>query len=394
MSASDEGRCVADRYELGELLGRGGMGAVWRAQDLVLQRPVAVKEIAFPPSIPPAEREALRNRLMREARAAARLSHPSVTTVFDVVVEDETPYLVMELVEAPTLTDLVRSDGPLEPRRAAAIGLEVLGALEVAHRAGIVHRDVKPGNIMVPSAGPAKLADFGIASLADDSNITTTGSVLGSPSFIAPEQANSSTSGPPADLWGLGASLYFAVEGVGPFERGQALPTLSAVLRDPPRPMQQAGALAPAIEALLVKDPDQRATMGCSSGAAAALSMAWYRTDLYHRVISYSGTYVNQQWPWHPETPGGAWHYHRTLIPGSPRKPLRIWMHVGDRDLFNPNVMRDSMHDWVEANERMARVLAEKGYPYQFVFVRNAGHCDRAVKQQTLPAALGYVWSK
>ncbi|MDQ3709277.1 MAG: serine/threonine protein kinase, partial [Actinomycetota bacterium] len=259
MSASDEGRCVADRYELGELLGRGGMGAVWRAQDLVLQRPVAVKEIAFPPSIPAAEREALRNRLMREARAAARLSHPSVTTVFDIVVEDETPYLVMELVEAPTLTDLVRSDGPLEPRRAAAIGLEVLGALEVAHRAGIVHRDVKPGNIMVPGSGPAKLADFGIASLADDSNITTTGSVLGSPSFIAPEQANSSTSGPAADLWGLGASLYFAVEGIGPFERGQALPTLSAVLRDPPRPMQQAGALAPAIEALLVKDPDQRA---------------------------------------------------------------------------------------------------------------------------------------
>jgi len=295
MSASDEGRCVADRYELGELLGRGGMGAVWRAQDLVLQRPVAVKEIAFPPSIPPAEREALRIRLMREARAAARLSHPSVTTVFDVVVEDETPYLVMELVEAPTLTDLVRSDGPLEPRRAAAIGLEVLGALEVAHRAGIVHRDVKPGNIMVPSAGPAKLADFGIASLADDSNITTTGSVLGSPSFIAPEQANSSTSGPPADLWGLGASLYFAVEGVGPFERGQALPTLSAVLRDPPRPMQRAGALAPAIEALLVKDPDQRADAaetrrllsGAAGGQAPAAATQRLAADFEHtRVLA------------------------------------------------------------------------------------------------------------
>jgi len=144
----------------------------------------------------------------------------------------------------------------------------------------------------------------------------------------------------------------------------------------------------------LTKDPEQRATMGCSSGAAAALSMAWYRIDLYRRVISYSGTYVNQQWPWNPETPGGAWGYHETLIPNSPKKPLRIWMHVGDRDLFNPNVMRDDMHDWVEANERMARVLAEKGYPYQFVFVRNAGHCDRAVKVQTLPAALQYVWSK
>jgi enterochelin esterase-like enzyme len=144
----------------------------------------------------------------------------------------------------------------------------------------------------------------------------------------------------------------------------------------------------------LTKDPDQRATMGCSSGAAAALSMAWYRTDLYHRVLGYSGTYVNQQWPWNPETPQGAWGYHTTLIPNTPRKPLRIWMHVGDRDLYNPNVMRDQMHDWVEANERMAQALTAKGYPYQFMFVRNAGHCDRAVKAQTLPTALEYVWTR
>jgi enterochelin esterase-like enzyme len=144
----------------------------------------------------------------------------------------------------------------------------------------------------------------------------------------------------------------------------------------------------------LTTDPDQRATMGCSSGASAALSMAWYRTDLYHRVLSYSGTYVNQQWPWNPATPGGAWGYHETLIPTTAKKPLRLWLHVGDRDLFNPNVMRDDMHDWVDANERMAKVLAAKGYPYQFVFVRNAGHCDRAVKAQTLPLALEYVWGK
>ena len=142
----------------------------------------------------------------------------------------------------------------------------------------------------------------------------------------------------------------------------------------------------------LTKDPDARATMGCSSGAAAALSMAWYRTDLYHRVLSYSGTYVNQQWPSNPETPGGAWEFHRKLIPNSPAKPIRIWMHVGDRDLYNPNVMRDDMHDWVVANEHMARALAAKGYQYQYVFARNAGHCDRAVKQQTLPNALEWVW--
>jgi iron(III)-enterobactin esterase len=142
----------------------------------------------------------------------------------------------------------------------------------------------------------------------------------------------------------------------------------------------------------LTKDPDGRATMGGSSGAACALSMAWYRNDLYHRVLSYSGTYVNQQWPHNPETPGGAWEYHASLIPNNPPKPIRIWMEVGDRDLLNPNAMRDNMHDWVLANERMAKVLAEKRYHYQFVFARNAGHSDRATKEQTLPEALEYVW--
>lgn len=142
----------------------------------------------------------------------------------------------------------------------------------------------------------------------------------------------------------------------------------------------------------LTRDPNARATTGCSSGAAAAMSMAWYRNDLYHRVLSYSGTFVNQQWPYNPQTPGGAWEFHRTLIPNSPIKPIRIWMHVGDRDLLNPNVMRDDMHDWVLANERMASVLADKGYKYQFVFARDSGHCDRNVKQQTLPNALEWLW--
>jgi len=142
----------------------------------------------------------------------------------------------------------------------------------------------------------------------------------------------------------------------------------------------------------LTRDPEGRATMGTSSGASCALAMAWYRTDLYHRVLTYSGTYVNQQWPPNPETPHGAWEFHEHLIPNSPRKPIRIWMMVGDRDLLNPNAMRDGMHDWVLANEKMAAVLAAKGYHYQFVFARNAGHGDRAVKQQTLPEALEYVW--
>ena len=142
----------------------------------------------------------------------------------------------------------------------------------------------------------------------------------------------------------------------------------------------------------LTKDPEGRATMGGSSGAAAALIMAWYHPEWYHRVLSYSGTFVNQQWPPNAETPHGAWEFHERLIPGSPAKPIRIWMEVGDRDLLNPNVMRDNMHDWVLANENMARVLAAKGYHYQFLFVRNAGHTDRAVKQQTLPEALEWLW--
>jgi enterochelin esterase-like enzyme len=142
----------------------------------------------------------------------------------------------------------------------------------------------------------------------------------------------------------------------------------------------------------LTKDPEGRATMGGSSGGSAALIMAWYHPERYHRVLTYSGTYVNQQWPSNPETPGGAWEFHRTLIPNSPVKPIRLWMEVGDRDLLNPNVMRDEMHDWVVANEKMAAVLAAKGYHYQFVFVRNAGHTDRAVKQQTLPQALEWLW--
>ena len=142
----------------------------------------------------------------------------------------------------------------------------------------------------------------------------------------------------------------------------------------------------------LTKDPDGRATMGGSSGGSAALIMAWYHPELYHRVLTYSGTYVNQQWPSNPDTPHGAWEFHERLIPNSPIKPLRIWMEVGDRDNYNPNVMRDNMHDWVLANENMARVLAAKGYHYQFVFARNAGHTDRTVKQQTLPEALEYIW--
>jgi len=142
----------------------------------------------------------------------------------------------------------------------------------------------------------------------------------------------------------------------------------------------------------LTKDPDARATMGGSSGGSCALIMAWYHPELYHRVLTYSGTYVNQQWPHRDDTPHGAWGFHENLIPNSPAKPIRLWLEVGDRDLLNPNAMRDGMHDWVLANENMAKVLAAKNYHYQFVFARNAGHTDRSVKQQTLPEALEWLW--
>jgi iron(III)-enterobactin esterase len=142
----------------------------------------------------------------------------------------------------------------------------------------------------------------------------------------------------------------------------------------------------------LTHDPNGRAAMGCSSGAAAAFTMAWFHPEWYRRVISYSGTFVNQQWPFNPGNPGGAWDYHETLIPNSERKPIRIWMQVGDRDLLNPNVLHDDMHDWVIANHRMAAVLKDKGYQYQYVFAQDSGHCDRRVRDQTLPEALVWVW--
>jgi iron(III)-enterobactin esterase len=142
----------------------------------------------------------------------------------------------------------------------------------------------------------------------------------------------------------------------------------------------------------LTKDPDGRTTMGASSGGSCALIMAWYHPELYHRVLTYSGTFINQQWPYNPQTPHGAWEFHEHLIPNNPAKPIRLWMEVGDRDLFNPNVMRDGMHDWVLANENMAKVLADKGYHYQFIFARNAGHVDGGVREQMLAEALEYIW--
>jgi eukaryotic-like serine/threonine-protein kinase len=236
------------------------MGVVWRAQDAVLGREVAVKEVVFPPTMAEQERRPAQARVLREARAAARLNHPGAVTLYDVVQDHGGTFIVMELVSAPTLAELVRAEGPLPVERVAEIGAQVASALEAAHAAGIVHRDVKPGNVMVPDQGVAKLADFGIASLQGDPQLTSTGLVIGSPAYMAPEQAKGEESGPAADFWALGATMFYAVEGAPPFDRGTSIATLAAVVNDPPRPAGRAGALAPLITALLSKDPGSRPT--------------------------------------------------------------------------------------------------------------------------------------
>jgi eukaryotic-like serine/threonine-protein kinase len=258
MSAPAADRLVADRYVLKAPLGRGGMGVVWRAQDAVLGREVAVKEVVFPTTMPEEERRPARARVMREARAAARLNHPGAVTLYDVVQDHGGTFIVMELVNAPTLADLVRTRGPLPAERVAEIGAQVASALEAAHAAGIVHRDVKPGNVMVGERGTAKLADFGVASLQGDPQLTSTGLVIGSPAYMAPEQARGEESGPPADFWALGATMFYAVEGEPPFDRGTSIATLAAVVNEPPRSPRRAGPLAALLNALLAKDPAAR----------------------------------------------------------------------------------------------------------------------------------------
>ncbi|HVF06140.1 MAG TPA: serine/threonine-protein kinase [Frankiaceae bacterium] len=250
-------RIVADRYLLREPVGRGGMGVVWRADDRVLGRPVAVKEVHLQPGLADEERDALKQRVVREARAAAMLNHAGAVTVYDVAEDDDQTYIVMELVEAPTLADVVQDDGPLPPAEVARIGLAVLDVLAAAHASGIVHRDLKPGNVLV-AGDSVKLTDFGIAQIKDDPRITSTGIVLGSPAYISPEQARGEATTPQTDLWGLGATLYYGVCGQPPFDRGEAIATLTAVAHDELRMDPCAGPLAPVLRAMLAKDPVQR----------------------------------------------------------------------------------------------------------------------------------------
>ncbi|MFE0371586.1 serine/threonine-protein kinase [Streptomyces tendae] len=259
MSGEPDGeRVIAGRYRLLSPLGEGGMGTVWRARDELLRREVAVKEVRAPAGLPQADVGRMYARLEREAWAAARISHPNVVTVYDVATDGGRPWIVMELVRGLSLADLLDAEGPLEPGRAALIGAEVLAALRAAHAAGVLHRDVKPANVLLANDGRVVLTDFGIARVEGSEALTMTGEVVGSPEFLAPERALGRTPGPASDLWSLGVLLYAAVEGVSPFRQDTPLSTLRAIVDDELPPPHRAGALGPVVEGLLRKDPAGR----------------------------------------------------------------------------------------------------------------------------------------
>ncbi|WBB72839.1 protein kinase [Micromonospora sp. WMMD1128] len=251
---------VADRYRLLTPLGQGGMGRVWKARDEVLHRDVAIKELVPPPGLTPDERREMRERSLREARAIARLNNVNVVRIFDVLRTDGDPWIVMEYVASKSLQDTIAEDGPVSVAKAVEIGLGVLGALKAAHKAGIMHRDVKPGNVLLGEDGRVVLTDFGLATIPGDPNVTRTGMVLGSPAYISPERARDGTAGPEADLWSLGATLYAAVEGKSPYARPSAIATLAALATEPMPPPRNAGPLKPVLQGLLRKDPDERIT--------------------------------------------------------------------------------------------------------------------------------------
>jgi eukaryotic-like serine/threonine-protein kinase len=282
--AASTGRMVAGRYLLQNTIGRGAMGTVWRARDTVLARDVAVKEVRLrgpvsAGSVMTEETRILYQRTLREARTAARLNHPAVVTIFDVVEADGSPWIVMELVQARSLDQVLTEDGRLDPQQAADAGLRVLGALACAHAAGILHRDVKPSNVLLGPDGRVVLTDFGIATLEGDSGLTQAGMVMGTPGFTAPERIRGDVASPASDLWSLGATLYAAVEGRGPFDdRGNSIAILAAIANEEsPRP-RSAGPLQHVIEALLHRNPQARPDAATVGRLLAAAGMSAVRT--------------------------------------------------------------------------------------------------------------------
>jgi eukaryotic-like serine/threonine-protein kinase len=258
MNRAEAGALVAERYRLESVVGRGGMGVVWLAGDELLHRKVAVKEIIWPPRLSEAERDELCQRALREARTAARLDHPSVIRVYDVIEDDGRPWIVMPFIRYPSLSEVLREHGPLPPRRVARIGLRILDAIQAAHAAGVLHRDVKPGNVLLGPEDQIVLTDFGMAIADGSTALTASGVLIGSPAYMAPERARGEPASRAADLWSLGATLYTAVEGRPPFDREGALAILTAVVSGPADPPTRAGPLWLVISGLLHKDPAKR----------------------------------------------------------------------------------------------------------------------------------------
>ena len=251
---------VAGRYRLTESVGSGGMGRVWLARDEMLDRDVAVKEFVPPEWMTDEERDRVRDRTLREARSAGRLNHPHVVRIYDVVHADGLPWIVMEYVPSRSMHEVVREDGPYSPAAAAKIGLAVLDALTAAHQAGVLHRDVKPHNVLIGDDGRVVLTDFGTATFVDDGAVTLPGMVLGSPQYVSPERARDGSSTPESDLWSLGATLYAAVEGRSPYARESGMATLMALATEEPDPPVRAGVLAPVLAGLLRREPADRLT--------------------------------------------------------------------------------------------------------------------------------------
>ena len=273
--STSETTVIADRYRLVRPVGQGGMSRVWLARDVVLGRDVALKELVTPPGLSHDEELEMRLRAMREARALARLNNPNVVKIFDIVrVAEDDPWIVIEYVTGQSVQDALDRDGSMSPVRAAEIGYDVLNALRAAHASGVVHRDVKPSNVLLASDGRVLLTDFGLATAPDDPRVTRAGQVLGSPSYMAPERANDGVTGPAADLWSLGAMLFRMVEGHPPFARSSIMATLTALATEPVPSPQHAGDIAPLILGLLAKDPAARLSEDDAASMLAAVAGA------------------------------------------------------------------------------------------------------------------------